>query len=746
MDTRERNLEITDATPLAGRPSGRRSFARLPLAGRTFARLPFGRAARRPVSRQARAVTAAAGLAALFMASGLPAAPEGDQQACPPPPTGSQSLTKIGEIKSDGGRLQAVIKVVSGGRCLPGQTQKVMLRYFAGYNPGDKSQEWPDPANVGVGGPGPTLRAKLGDVVNITFLNQVRVGDFAGTLDSGDDGSGNGCDRATNATTGDKNWYPADDKYPNCFHASSTANLHFHGTHVSPSTTGDNVLIGVRPNEKVTERDVNGPFQQVFQHCETRQEPQKWGDLPRSWRDYQETQLKQYDDTAPYVGPGRSPSGHGLPRDLQLWPQNQQAIDHGLWPQWYSGSYPYCFQLPREAGEKSGLRMAQAPGTHWYHSHKHGSTALNLFNGLAGAFIIADDSAEGYDGKLKAFYKDKLEEKVLVLQQLTPVVNMLSAASNLSAPSMLVNGQLAPTITMRPGEVQLWRIVNGSVQGFVKASFTPAGASGITFRQTAQDGVQLAWENYSKPENGTQAIELAPANRVDLLVQAPSTAGPYTLQQGKTALLNISVSGDAVSPPGFPSKAGDYPKLPDFLHDVDAATIRVRRNLVYGSRSPANPTPRKLLQFTIDGKQFQDQVIDQVMRVDTAEEWTVYNTDTLSPPGGIKHPFHIHVNPFQIVEVFDPGAAKEEDRLKTCAKDCVWWDTFAIPKPAKLASGTCPVPLLSGGQCPGYFKMRTRFVDFTGQYVQHCHILAHEDRGMMQLIEVVADRTPLKHH
>jgi L-ascorbate oxidase len=46
----------------------------------------------------------------------------------------------------------------------------------------------------------------------------------------------------------------------------------------------------------------------------------------------------------------------------------------------------------------------------------------------------------------------------------------------------------------------------------------------------------------------------------------------------------------------------------------------------------------------------------------------------------------------------------------------------------------------------GYFKMRTRFVDFTGEFVQHCHILAHEDRGMMQLLEVASNKTKLKHH
>ena len=57
------------------------------------------------------------------------------------------------------------------------------------------------------------------------------------------------------------------------------------------------------------------------------------------------------------------------------------------------------------------------------------------------------------------------------------------------------------------------------------------------------------------------------------------------------------------------------------------------------------------------------------------------------------------------------------------------------------ASGTCTVTI------PGYFTMRSRFVDFTGQYVLHCHILAHEDRGMMQLVEVAPLLTsPFTHH
>ena len=100
-----------------------------------------------------------------------------------------------------------------------------------------------------------------------------------------------------------------------------------------------------------------------------------------------------------------------------------------------------------------------------------------------------------------------------------------------------------------------------------------------------------------------------------------------------------------------------------------------------------------------------------MMKLGDAEEWTIKNEDTTMR---IAHPFHIHINPFQVVEVFDPATMTEPLKLK---RPWVWWDAFPIP-------------------AGGYFKMRTRFVDFTGVYVQHCHILAHEDRGMMQLVQV----------
>ena len=125
----------------------------------------------------------------------------------------------------------------------------------------------------------------------------------------------------------------------------------------------------------------------------------------------------------------------------------------------------------------------------------------------------------------------------------------------------------------------------------------------------------------------------------------------------------------------------------------------------------------------INGKQFSNDDIDQTMMLNTAEEWTLSNS-----AARVQHPFHIHVNPFQFVEVFDPSLTTQP----VIQAPYVWWDTIAIPAAANGKNG--------------YVKIRHKFVDFTGLYVFHCHILAHEDRGMMQLIQVVSNKTTQEHY
>jgi FtsP/CotA-like multicopper oxidase with cupredoxin domain len=105
--------------------------------------------------------------------------------------------------------------------------------------------------------------------------------------------------------------------------------------------------------------------------------------------------------------------------------------------------------------------------------------------------------------------------------------------------------------------------------------------------------------------------------------------------------------------------------------------------------------------FFINDKEFDPDRVDVRPRLGTVEEWTLRNASDE------QHPFHIHVNDFQVVSV--GGEPYEAHGLQ---------DT---------------VPLLPGNDV----VIRTRFADFTGRFVFHCHILNHEDAGMMAVVEVV---------
>jgi FtsP/CotA-like multicopper oxidase with cupredoxin domain len=149
--------------------------------------------------------------------------------------------------------------------------------------------------------------------------------------------------------------------------------------------------------------------------------------------------------------------------------------------------------------------------------------------------------------------------------------------------------------------------------------------------------------------------------------------------------------------------------------------------------------------FTIDDEQFEEAKFYQTMVLGDKEEWTIWNETSLS------HPFHIHINPFQVLEVFDPNV----DPVNPVKyPNPVWQDVINVPAALKAKPNTPAKPtdnaLILGPDnkalTPGYVKIRSRFVDFTGNYVLHCHILAHEDRGMMQLVRVVDKKTPLAHH
>ncbi|HEV8239702.1 MAG TPA: multicopper oxidase domain-containing protein [Thermoanaerobaculia bacterium] len=751
-------------------------------------------------------VTLALVLVAISALVLAPAARAANPQIVTCPPL-QQNLITIPEIKrSSDGKLRATIELVDGMRTLwdyPNTnrcaTQHLRyLRGYAGFDPAG-SPAWPSGQEPL---PGPTLRARVGDLVEIAFFNDIDTQNFQNALDKGAVGTTAACDQYTTSTSASQsatgpagNSAGANDTMPNCLHGSSTSNLHFHGTHTTPSTTGDDVLLFVRPSMRVdgqrqpNRAEANLAFAEVFDRCEHHGPPHLWSEMPESWQETQKDLLQSYDRTVAYQGqPGT------LPASSQLWPANASAIAQGLWPQYQVGAFPYCFPLPEWKQGSPTPRMGQAPGTHWYHAHKHGSTALNVANGLTGTLIIEGQ----YDDQLRAYYKNKLKEQVLMIQQLgtapfpltNPAVNQ--GAPGAPRPALSVNGRLDPVVTMAPGEVQLWRIVNGAFRDAVElyyfepqSSSTPCSAAQppasfpIQWRQIAQDGVQLRVENYRAVGAVDAALNIGPANRADMLIKA-TTAGKYSLcvvrndalfTQGSTGapdppslLLTVNVTGMNIDPPMDFIPDADFPTFPGFLDDIPASEIKLTRTLVFGAGNS-----------TIDGKSFMDHHVDQTMQLNSAEEWTVMNqADDKS------HPFHIHINPFQITGIFQPNTPEAKDPNNPCYvnpndpatwKPCpsqqpqapfVWWDTFPIPTgqqiqlPCKKLADCEPKlqPYITcnaaRGTCteyiPGWFKLRTRFVDFTGQYVLHCHILIHEDRGMMQLIQVVPDTTPLGHH
>ena len=489
--------------------------------------------------------------------------------------------------------------------------------------------------------------------------------------------------------------YPGLDQFPDCFHGSSTGNIHFHGTHTNPTTTGDNIFIEVRPSPRknnqptVTAASVKTSFDQFFARCETElnksvlsQWPTTWSDLPKAWTEEQQKLLKQY-DADPTI-------------TRKLWPVDAAQIKAGAWPQFYIGAYPYCFRLPPYTAQdypsgpaipashgptqaRRTLQMGQAPGLHWYHAHKHGSTTINVANGMTGVFII-----EGkYDVDLDTFYGTgwMRRQPVMIFNQISTAPNLFSGAGGQTPFS--VNGRLVPKVTMKPGEVQMWRMANtssrggvffaGIAQGIPTAPPTSVTWAPFEVKQIAQDGVQFKESNYDQTKDKT--FLMASGNRVDLLIKAPAntTGQPqlYTVQmrnavstaQTRTGtlanLLVIEVApGPSVPDTDNTSKfisGKDYPELPPFLKNITAAEVKSTKTVTFESAAPKENVPVGAPPFTmhtIDGKRFEGNV-GQVVLLNTIEEWKIENK-TVAPQ--IDHPFHIHINPFQIVEVFEPNA------------------------------------------------------------------------------------------
>ena len=267
---------------------------------------------------------------------------------------GSPAFANPNEVRSRANekRLRGVIQLSSRTYTIPNVGSST-LRQFRGW---DASQPAPNPANDTAISPGPTLRARLGDLVEISFLNQIDDSQFPYSFvtDSPPGVSDFGCDKSgtRDPGTGFVLPYPATDEFPNCFHGSSTANLHFHGTHTSPDGLGDNVLVQVLPQS----RPDSSTFDRLFDAGTI---PQKWADMPAAYRAQQMALIKAYDTDA-----SAAAAKNKLRPPDSLYEADRKAIDAGQWPQYLMGAFPNFFPIPDYSS--GNYQAGQAPGTQWY--------------------------------------------------------------------------------------------------------------------------------------------------------------------------------------------------------------------------------------------------------------------------------------------------------------------------------------------------------------------------------------------
>jgi FtsP/CotA-like multicopper oxidase with cupredoxin domain len=327
-----------------------------------------------------------------------------------------------------------------------------------------------------------------------------------------------------------------------------------------------------------------------------------------------------------------------------------------------------------------------APGTYWYHAHLHGLTEEQVFSGLAGTLIV-NGLTERLPAALQQVPEHLLSFRDLQLQG----GSIITKNINSDAPTTrTVNGQVNPIIDATPGQAMLLRLGDMSADIWYRLRL-----DGARFTVLAEDANPLG------TVQTRDQLLLPPGKRYDVLVQwtKPGTYHLRTLRYstgpaGDTyparVLATFTVAGTPVAPVPMPTTMGG---LPDLSHDA----IAVHRNVVFSENAKG---------FYINGKEFDPNRVLFSPKIGTTEEWTIRNVTKE------EHPFHIHVNDFQVMSI----NGKKVD--------------------ATSLQDTQPLPV------GGTVVIRMRFTQFLGRYVFHCHILAHEDGGMMAVVDVTKDGTP----
>jgi bilirubin oxidase len=364
---------------------------------------------------------------------------------------------------------------------------------------------------------------------------------------------------------------------------------------------------------------------------------------------------------------------------------------HGLHIPAISDGSPFHPVPPGETRDYAFTLLPGSAGTYWYHPHPHHQTGYQVAKGLYGAIVVRapDDPIPS-----------SVAERLLVLHD-----NRFDAGGQVDIPPtespkgrvdfengregdvLFVNGEVMPTLSIRAGETQRWRIVNASAARVYRLALP-----GHTMLHVGSDGGLF--------ETPVEVSELLLANgeRAEVLVRATGTPGseatletrPYNryIPQTRPAdwqttrpLLTLRYLPDAaVAPVAIPATLRHVPA-------IDTSHVAARRVVA-------------LSQGMINGRLMDPARVDFAGRLGATEIWEVENLV------GMDHPFHLHGFQFQVL---DRDGVPEKDRR--------WKDTVNVPKHSSL-------------------RFVVRFDRYTGKWMFHCHILDHEDHGMMGVLEI----------
>jgi FtsP/CotA-like multicopper oxidase with cupredoxin domain len=350
------------------------------------------------------------------------------------------------------------------------------------------------------------------------------------------------------------------------------------------------------------------------------------------------------------------------------------------------------YELAPGSSREHEYDLALQPGgtLSFYHPHIHGLSAEQYWAGMVGALVVEDETA------VLAPY----ETHIMILKDIAlngsepaPHAAMHDYMQGKEGDVIMVNGQVNPRLPLKADQVQRWRILNAS-----NARFYRLALESHQLHLIGTDGGLL-----DKPYAQNELL-LSPGERVDVLVKATQGSGSFKLKALPYARMGMSTT-QTVTLLTAVYEGRNPQALPTTINPTAqrlpvATSMLPRRRLVL-SMGAGNGY--------INGQDYDVNPYMIMSELGTSEVWEIVNNS------GMDHPFHQHVNSAQVLSIAGGDAAYRS--LHTSIPG--WKDTVLVPK---MGSVTMLIPIR----------------DYDGMAMFHCHILEHEDIGMMGVWHLMA--------